>query len=157
VGIRSTLLAGLAVAVFASGAPAPFATLIGMSGNYSTPVVSRLDVKLWTISQRTAIENDDPRAYERWAVGPVARNRAVKVTSGDAVGGSGPSYVIEIRGTFVCDSCSVPPGGRAPQGHVITLVVAAKTFGVTDFGLTDKWVDLRRLGTPFRLTRSGGK
>ena len=125
--------------------------VLAVAGDASSSPQPALAGKLWAMSQRVAVANGDPAAYDRWAVGPVSRARAVRVTSGDIVEDSSPSYVIEMRGNFTCDSCSIPAGGSAPRGRVLTLVVSASGLVGTDFGLTPGWSALSRLGTPFPL------
>jgi hypothetical protein len=47
-------------------------------------------------------------------------------------------YLVTIKGHFVCDLCTGPRESRAPTGTYLSLVVDAKTFDGTDFGLGPK-------------------
>jgi hypothetical protein len=47
-------------------------------------------------------------------------------------------YLVTIKGRFVCDTCSYPSRGHAPTGTYMSLVIIAKTFAGTDFGLSPK-------------------
>lgn len=76
-----------------------------------------------------------------WATAVVTTHRKAltSATPGDYV--SGPDYtvyLVTIKGYFVCNQCSVPPGAHAPTGSYLSLVVNARTFEGTDFGLSDK-------------------
>ena len=76
---------------------------------------------------------------------PVARATAVVTTHAKALtsataGDTKPGakdivYLVTIKGHFVCDLCSVPPGGHAPTGTYLSLVIAAMTFEVPDCGI----------------------
>jgi hypothetical protein len=61
-------------------------------------------------------------------------------TPGDYVSGAdgAPVYLVTIRGHFVCNTCTGPPGSNAPRGTYMSLVLNAKTFAGTDFGLSPK-------------------
>jgi hypothetical protein len=69
----------------------------------------------------------------------------------DIVRGHYPVYVIEMRGHFVCNSCSVPSGASAPTGTVLTMILRARSLQQVDFGLSRQWKDLRVLGKPFAI------
>jgi len=67
-------------------------------------------------------------------------------------------WVIQLRGKFVCRSCSWPAGGSAPRGTVMHLVIPRKNLLTADhssaggvFGLVTTPVDLSRLGTVTEL------
>ena len=71
---------------------------------------------------------------------------AEKIISGAIVNDHGPVYVIEITGGPFTGGSS-PPGVPAPQGDVLTLTVDARTFGVTDVGITNDAPDLTQIGS----------
>jgi len=120
----------------------------------SEPLPPLLWRELWNLSQQLAAGDGDPHANDRQAVGPVSRALAVRLTSGDLVGGdTTPSYVIEIKGNFTCRVCSSPAPGHAPSGRVIVDVLDAFTLFGSDFGLSARWVPLNRLGNPILLPR----
>lgn len=75
------------------------------------------------------------------------RYRANLIAGGDIVPGKTWCYLIAERGHFIAKNASYPPGGHPPKGTVITLVVDARTGGVLDFGLSDRYPKLRKLGT----------
>jgi hypothetical protein len=74
------------------------------------------------------------------------RVAANHVDSGDIVPGSDWSYLIAERGRFVLNDVSVPAGASAPRGSVLTLIVSAHSHEVTDFGVSDRYPDMARLG-----------
>ncbi len=74
--------------------------------------------------------------------GPASRATLVEASSGEVVAESSRErkarfYLIVLRGHFVCESCSRPPGGRSPRGTIETQVWSP-TEGETDFGISDK-------------------
>ncbi|WP_194923082.1 hypothetical protein [Catenulispora pinisilvae] len=82
--------------------------------------------------------------------------RAANLAMGGDVVATDPGeavWAIEVVGKapFVCDSCSVAPGAKAPQGTVITMVLDASSFTATDSGLSDQVPNLAALGTPVSL------
>jgi hypothetical protein len=120
--------------------------------------VSALDHTLWTISQQVAVSSGDPGAYDRQAVGPLPIGRAALLTTGDGpVRSTEPAYVVELRGSFGCDACLIPPeippapGARGATGHVTMLYDDAATFESAGYLLGNVWYDLGRLGKPFPL------
>jgi hypothetical protein len=60
-------------------------------------------------------------------------------------------YVVEAAGHFVCGSCSVPPGAKAPTGTVTNAVLLAADFSGIEGGIDSHWVDLSTLGNAFDL------
>jgi hypothetical protein len=85
---------------------------------------------------------------QRCNLGPGRRRTAVVTTHAKALtsatpgdttpGGKAIVYLVTIKGNFVCNLCSVPPGGHAPTGTYLSLVIAAKTFEGTDSGIGPK-------------------
>jgi hypothetical protein len=80
---------------------------------------------------------------------PVAWATAVVTTHAKALTSATPGdfipndektvvYLVTIKGHFVCDLCTGPRGSHAPAGTYLSLVVDAKTFYGTDFGLGSK-------------------
>jgi hypothetical protein len=81
------------------------------------------------------------------------RFEAVRISSDDLVFEWNWSYLIAVRGHFVANDVSIPPGAKAPTGSVMTLVVDAATGQGTDFGLSKRYPPLAELGrvtTDFR-------
>jgi hypothetical protein len=74
------------------------------------------------------------------------RRAANLIDSGDIVPGTAWSYLIAERGRFVLRNASVPAGAKLPRGSVLTLVVAARSHQVTDFGVSNRYPDLAKLG-----------
>jgi len=89
-------------------------------------------------------------AIADWAVRwngahPVAWATAVVTTHAKALTSATPGdttlrakavvYLVTIKGYFVCVSCSVPLGDPAPTGTYLSLVINARTFTETDFGI----------------------
>jgi hypothetical protein len=106
------------------------------------------------------------RALERVAVGsagkdsPPTRMMAVRARNhaqaerymmGDIVQGGHPVFVVEMRGHFTCNGCSVPAGASAPTGTVMTVILDARSLRETDFGLSRHWKNLNVLGQPISL------
>ena len=78
--------------------------------------------------------------HELEVYGPGSRTALVKASSGDVVVESAqelkmPFYLVVARGRFVCDSCSGPPGHKAPHGTIETWVWSAQEKS-TDFGFS---------------------
>jgi hypothetical protein len=76
-----------------------------------------------------------------WATAVVTTHAKAltSATPGDTTpGGKAIVYLVTIKGNFVCNLCSVPPGGHAPAGTYLSLVIAARTFAGTDFGIGPK-------------------
>jgi hypothetical protein len=75
------------------------------------------------------------------------RARAVAVTMGDSVRADGRVYVAVLHGHFKDELASRPAGADAPSGTVETVVIAARSGMIRDFGLGNRAVSLGRLGT----------
>jgi len=60
-------------------------------------------------------------------------------------------WVYEIRGHFVCDACSRPPGARSPRGTVTAVVLDRHTLRATDFSLGRRPNDLGALGRVWKF------
>jgi len=79
---------------------------------------------------------------------PVAWATAVVTTHAKALTSATPGdttpgaktivYLVTIKGHFVCNLCSVPPGGHAPTGTYLSIVINAKNFEGTDSGISPK-------------------
>jgi hypothetical protein len=74
--------------------------------------------------------------------GPDSRAALVRASSGEVVAETARErqarfYLIVLRGHFVCESCSRPPGAKPPRGTIETQVWSP-TLGGTDFGLSDR-------------------
>ncbi len=74
------------------------------------------------------------------------RAQANRPTCGCVVSGNRTSYLIAIRGHFVLNDVSRPPGASSPSGSVLTLVVDAFTGQTTDLGVSNRYPDLAALG-----------
>jgi hypothetical protein len=106
---------------------------------------SLTEPQLRAIALRAAREAGDPHpTLIQHSEG--TRRAANLVDSGAVVAGNGRSYLIAERGRFVLRDASVPAGAKPPRGSVLTLVVAARSHQVTDFGVSDRYPDLARLG-----------
>jgi hypothetical protein len=82
----------------------------------------------------------DPSVKTAEVYGPNSRVVLVKASSADWVRTPASQrkqrfYLIVLRGHFVCQLCSRPPGGTSPRGTIATLVWSP-VEGTTDFGLT---------------------
>jgi hypothetical protein len=47
-------------------------------------------------------------------------------------------YLVTMKGHFVAEAASRPSGAHAPTGTYLSIVINARTFEVTDFGLSHK-------------------
>ena len=74
------------------------------------------------------------------------RHDANLVDSGEGVPGRAWSYLIAERGQFVVRNSEGVPGSAVPHGLVLTLIVNAANGQVTDFGVSNKYPDLIKLG-----------
>jgi hypothetical protein len=80
---------------------------------------------------------------------PVAWATAVVTTWAKALASATPGdyipndahtvvYLVTMKGAFTDDGFSGPPGSRAPTGDYVSLVIRARTFEATDFGISDR-------------------
>lgn len=61
-------------------------------------------------------------------------------------------WLVQLTGTFVCNSCSHPAGAKAPSGQYITVIVnAVPPYDSSVFGIGNRKVDLAKLGTVVTL------
>ena len=101
--------------------------------------------QIMKIALRAAAADGDPKpSLIQHVTG--TRYRANLVAGGDIVPGSAWCYLVAERGRFIAKGASYPAGGHPPKGSVITLVVNARTGGVLDFGISDRYPQLRKLG-----------
>jgi hypothetical protein len=95
--------------------------------------------RLTAMADKTIKLNGDHPVQWATAVMTTRAKALTSATPGDSEpsGGAAVVYLITIKGHFVCDLCSVPPGGRAPAGTYLSLVITAGNFrGESDFGLS---------------------
>ena len=66
------------------------------------------------------------------------RKALESATPGDTepAGNGAAVYLITMKGTFTDYGASVPSGAALPTGRYLSLVVMARSFEVTDFGLS---------------------
>jgi len=99
-----------------------------------TSAIHRLTV------QAERVAKGDGDATPVW-VSVVVTTRAKALTSatpGDTVPGDQNTivYLVKMKGHFVDNSAPGPSGPKAPVGEYLSLVIDAKTFEGTDFGLS---------------------
>ncbi len=75
-----------------------------------------------------------------------------RVVSGAGVQGEQPVWIVQVEGTFTCNSCSHLFRGSAIRGHYLTITVDAATWRDTDFGIGDGRADLAKLGQVVDVT-----
>jgi hypothetical protein len=94
-----------------------------------------------------AARQNEGSAFNAQAV-KSSRARAVEVISGATVRGEQAVWVIQVEGTerFTCVGCRRPRGAPSPRGQFLTLVVDARSFVQSDFGISDVKADLSQLG-----------
>jgi hypothetical protein len=104
--------------------------------------------KLRALALQASAANGVPSPKTMIAVYSPDHQAAEKALSGDIVNDHVAVYVIEVTGgPFMCEACSVPPGGSPPQGNALTLTVNAQTFQGTDFGITPNVPDLTQISS----------
>lgn len=103
------------------------------------------EARIRKIAERAATDSGDPNpTLIQHSEG--TRFAANLVASGDLVFGWAWSYLIAVRGHFVLNGATGPPGAPPPRDTVITLVVNASTGQATDSGVSDRYPDLAKLG-----------
>jgi hypothetical protein len=83
----------------------------------------------------------DGPLHEIDVYGPRSRSALVKASSGDVVMEDTSEskqrfYLVVVRGHFVCNGCSGPPGHKPPRGTIETHVWS-QAEGATDFGISN--------------------
>jgi len=92
--------------------------------------------RLTTLTDGAVKGNGDHPVQWATAVVTTRAKALTAATPGDVEpGGATVVYLVTVRGRFVCGSCSRPPGARAPSGTYLMLIIIAKTFRGSDFGL----------------------
>jgi hypothetical protein len=105
--------------------------------------------RLTAMADRAVTLNGGHRVAWATAVVTTHAKALTSATPGDTTpGASTVVYLVTIKGRFVCELCSVPPGGHAPTGIYLSAVIDARTFKGMDYGLSPKPppVDPARLG-----------
>jgi hypothetical protein len=132
------IVVGLAGAGFAISAAfvGPTANAKGAVAAVPASAIPRLDA----IALRVAQSNGDPRPAWITVVVTTHGKALESATPGDTepTGNGTTVYLVTMKGTFTDDLASVPYGASAPTGRYLSIVINAKTFAVTDFGLSDR-------------------
>ncbi|MDX6256017.1 MAG: hypothetical protein QOJ11_2351 [Frankiales bacterium] len=117
------------------------------------PVSPEVYARLRELALSMAKGNGDayPTQIEAVAVADAQAADGVMSDSLSSGGSVTPGYVVEVRGSFVCRTCSTPFGGMQITGTVVETTVRAGTFAPVGFGMGKRWTDLQKLGTPFSL------
>jgi hypothetical protein len=104
------------------------------------PVPKSAVSRLIKIAKRAARFNGDKHPLWATAVLTTHEKALLSATPGDTVSNRRhvAVYLVTIRGDFVCNLCSVPPGGKAPRGRYISMVLDAKSFRGMDDGISPK-------------------
>src|SRR5215471_14825727 len=103
------------------------------------PVPASAVHRLTAIADRAVTLNGGHPVAWATAVVTTHANALTSATPGDTTPGRKVVvYLVTIKGHFVCGLCSVPPGAHAPTGTYLSLVINAKTFEGTDFGISPK-------------------
>jgi hypothetical protein len=137
-GIAGLLVGSAAVGL---GIYAAFAGQPAQAGDGSAPglaITSAAAARLDAIARTVARDNGDARPSWIEAVITTHGKALESATPGDTEpsGNQATVYLITMKGHFTGYDASVPPGARLPTGTYISLVVMAKTFAVTDSGLS---------------------
>jgi len=124
-----------------------------------TPVPAAAIARLTAVAHRAATLNGDPAPAWITAVATTHARALTSATPGDSEPGSARTrvYLITMRGHFIARLASHPPGGKAPTGLYLSLVVDARTFAGLDMGLSDRPSPVRpsSLGPVTYLTSRG--
>jgi hypothetical protein len=104
------------------------------------PVPAPAIGRLTAMARRAAAVNGDPAPVWITAVLTTRAKALTSATPGDYVPGSARTkvFLITMRGRFTAREVSVPPGGTAPSGRYLSLVIDATTFRSLDFGISRK-------------------
>lgn len=108
--------------------------------------------KIVQLAARYAASAGEPNARSIQHSAKTTRHRAnVVAGAGTGILGDEESYLVAVRGHFVAKSASRPGLARgavapAPTGSVLTLVIDALSWQVTDVGIHDNYPDLPALG-----------
>jgi hypothetical protein len=136
-------IAGLLVGLAAVGLGmyAAFAGQPAQAGEGPAPglaITSGAAVRLDAIAMAAARGNGDARPAWIEVVITTHGKALESATPGDTEpSGNGTTvYLITMKGRFTGYDASVPSGARLPTGTYISLVVNARTFAVTDSGLS---------------------
>jgi hypothetical protein len=102
------------------------------------PVPKSAVSRLIKIAKRAARLNGDQHPLWATAVLTTHEKALLSATPGDTVSDRRhvAVYLVTIRGRFVCNLCSRPPGAKAPRGRYISIVLDARTFNGMDDGLS---------------------
>lgn len=146
---RMVAVVGLCACLGCTGT-AHSSTSAGETGSHNV-LGPAIDHRLWHVAERAA-QGMNGRIKSAQAV-KSQHAAAVRLTSGAIVSGNRDVWAIQIEGVheFVCRQCSRPLSARPPSGRFITIVIDAKTFESSDWGLASQSVDLSELGTIFEL------
>jgi hypothetical protein len=101
------------------------------------PVPTSAVHRLTVIADRTVRVNGGHTPAWVSAVVTTYKKALTSATPGDTVpfGEKTIVYLVTMKGHFIAKEASVPAGAHAPTGIYLSLVVNAKTFQATDFGL----------------------
>jgi hypothetical protein len=113
------------------------------------PSAAQID-KLRSIALAASARAGEKHPTHGFAV-PTTRKQINRLNAGAEVGSDEDVYTVALHGDFVAEYAHVPPGADLPRGHLMILVVDAKTMDVLDFMLGDAPIDPTRLGTPVSL------
>ena len=104
------------------------------------PVPESAIHRLTAIADRAVRVNSGRGVAWASAVVTTQAKALTSATPGDFVPGGEKTvvYLVTIKGHFVAGAASVPSGAHAPTGTYISLVINARTFRGTDFGLGSK-------------------
>jgi hypothetical protein len=128
------VLAGLA-ALLCGAALAGCATSAADGRAVPASAVPRLTV----MAERAAKINGDASPVWVTAVLTTHARALTSATPGDFVPGADgvPVYLVTMYGNFTAYAASIPPGAKAPTGRYVSIVVDARTFEGTDFGISE--------------------
>jgi hypothetical protein len=104
------------------------------------PVPPSVIHRLTAIANRAVKANDGHGVAWATVVVTTRKKALTSATPGDFVPHDQKTvvYLITIKGHFVARLASVPPGGRAPRGRYLSIVISAKAFAGLDSGLSHK-------------------
>ncbi len=125
------------------------------SAYFSTAITKHIIARLGPYALAVARQNGDPRPASARAVKTTQKMALGAVTPSNTVphASSRPVYLIVMTGNFTVNAG--PPGGRAPTGKYMSIIIDAQTFKAIGLGLSNRppAISLRRLGEVSVLTQ----
>ena len=133
----ASLIVILVLAVAGCGAAGSAATRYPAKATPGQPVPESAVRRLTAMADRAVtVDGGHPVAWATAVVTTLANATAPNNTIPGA--NTVVVYLVTVKGRFACNVCTGPPGSRAPTGSYVSLVIDAKNFDETGFGMSPK-------------------